>query len=129
MIEFKNVRKVYSNGTVALDNVNLRINDGEFVFVVGESGAGKSTLMKLLLREEKITSGKLTVDEFDLGRLPEHKVPYYRRQIGVVFQDFRLFQNKTVFENVAFAMRVIGEPYSVIKRRVPTILSIVGLQD
>ena len=129
MIEFRNVKKVYPNGTTALQNVNLRIDDGEFVFVVGESGAGKSTLMKLLLREEKITSGKLMVDEFDLTKLPEYKVPYYRRQIGVVFQDFRLFPNKTVFENVAFAMRVIGEPASVIKRRVPTILSIVGLQD
>lgn len=129
MIEFRNVKKVYPNGTTALQNVNLRIDDGEFVFVVGESGAGKSTLMKLLLREEKITSGKLMVDEFDLTKLPEYKVPYYRRQIGVVFQDFRLFPNKTVYENVAFAMRVIGEPTSVIKRRVPTILSIVGLQD
>ena len=129
MIEFKNVKKVYTNGTNALDGVNLRINDGEFIFVVGASGAGKSTLVKLLLREEKITSGKLTVDEFDLAKLPNFKVPYYRRQIGVVFQDFRLFPNKTVFENVAFAMRVIGEPAKVIKRRVPTILKIVNLQD
>jgi len=129
MIEFKNVKKVYMNGTNALDGVNLRINDGEFIFVVGASGAGKSTLVKLLLREEKITSGKLTVDEFDLAKLPNFKVPYYRRQIGVVFQDFRLFPNKTVFENVAFAMRVIGEPAKVIKRRVPTILKIVNLQD
>lgn len=129
MIEFKNVKKIYPNGTTALDGVNLRINDGEFVFIVGASGAGKTTLVKLLLREEKITSGKLTVDEFDLAKLPNFKVPYYRRQIGVVFQDFRLFQNKTVFENVAFAMRVIGEPTKVIKRRVPTILKIVNLQD
>ena len=129
MIEFKNVKKVYTNGTNALDGVNLRINDGEFIFVVGASGAGKSTLVKLLLREEKITSGKLTVDEFDLAKLPNFKVPYYRRQISVVFQDFRLFPNKTVFENVAFAMRVIGEPAKVIKRRVPTILKIVNLQD
>lgn len=129
MIEFKNVKKIYLNGTTALDGVNLRINDGEFIFIVGASGAGKSTLVKLLLREEKITSGKLTVDEFDLAKLPNFKVPYYRRQIGVVFQDFRLFQNKTVFENVAFAMRVIGEPAKVIKRRVPTILKIVNLQD
>ena len=129
MIEFKNVKKIYMNGTTALDGVNLRINDGEFLFIVGASGAGKSTLVKLLLREEKITSGKLTVDEFDLAKLPNFKVPYYRRQIGVVFQDFRLFPNKTVFENVAFAMRVIGEPTKVIKRRVPTILKIVNLQD
>ncbi|MBO5274707.1 MAG: cell division ATP-binding protein FtsE [Clostridia bacterium] len=129
MIEFKNVKKVYPNGTVALDNVNLRINDGEFVFIVGASGAGKTTLMKLLLREEKLTSGSLTVDEFDLKKLSNFKVPYYRRQLGVVFQDFRLFPNKTVYENVAFAMRVIGEPSKVIRRRVPTILSIVNLQD
>lgn len=129
MIEFRNVRKVYPNGTVALDNVNLTINDGEFLFVVGASGAGKTTLMKLLLREEKITSGRLMVDEFDLAKMPNYKVPYYRRQLGVVFQDFRLFPNKTVFENVAFAMRVIGEPAKVIRRRVPTILNIVNLQD
>jgi cell division transport system ATP-binding protein len=129
MIEFRNVRKVYDNGTVALDGVNMKVNDGEFVFVVGASGAGKSTLMKLLLREEKVTSGRLTVDEFDLVKMPNYKVPYYRRQIGVVFQDFRLFPNKTVYENVAFAMRVIGEPASVIRRRVPTILNIVNLQD
>jgi len=129
MIEFRNVKKVYDNGTVALDGVNLRVNDGEFVFIVGASGAGKSTMMKLLLRVEKITSGKLNVDEFDLVNMPNYKVPYYRRQLGVVFQDFRLFPNKTVYENVAFAMRVIGEPASVIRRRVPTILSIVNLQD
>lgn len=129
MIEFKNVKKIYLNGTTALDGVNLRINDGEFIFIVGASGAGKSTLVKLLMREEKVTSGKLTVDDFDLARLPNFKVPFYRRQIGVVFQDFRLFPNKTVFENVAFAMRVIGEPTKVIKRRVPTILKIVNLQD
>ncbi|MDD6799724.1 MAG: cell division ATP-binding protein FtsE [Firmicutes bacterium] len=129
MIEFKNVKKTYPNGTVALDGINLKIEDGEFVFIVGASGAGKSTLTKLLLREERVTSGKLNVDEFDLTKMPEYKVPYYRRQLGVVFQDFRLFPNRTVYENVAFAMRVIGEPGSVIKRRVPTILSIVNLQD
>ncbi len=129
MIEFKNVKKVYPNGTHALDGVDLKIEDGEFVFIVGESGAGKSTLTKLLLNEEKVTSGKLTVDEFDLTKMSSHKLPYYRRQLGVVFQDFRLFEKKTVYENVAFAMRVIGEPAKVIKRRVPTILSIVNLQD
>ena len=129
MIEFRNVKKIYPNGTAALDGINLHIDDGEFVFIVGASGAGKSTLMKLMLREEMVTSGRLNVDEFDLVRMPGYKVPYYRRQLGVVFQDFRLFPTKTVFENVAFAMRVIGEPSSVIKRRVPTILSIVNLQD
>ncbi len=129
MIEFKDVSKIFSNGTVALENVNLKIEDGEFVFIVGESGAGKSTLMRLLLREEAPTSGKLYVGDYDLTRIPNRKIPYYRRQLGMVFQDFRLFDKKTVYENVAFAMQVIGEPSKVIKRRVPTILSIVGLVD
>ena len=129
MIEFKDVSKVYANGTVALENINLTIEDGEFVFIVGASGAGKTTLMKLLLREEKPTSGSLIVGDYDLVRIPNRKVPYYRRQLGLVFQDFRLFEKKTVFENVAFAMRVIGERSNVIKSRVPTILSIVGLSD
>ena len=129
MIEFNDVTKIFPNGTVALENVNLKIDDGEFVFIVGESGAGKSTLMHLLLREEKVTSGVLRVGDYDLTNIPNYKIPYYRRQLGMVFQDFRLFDKKTVYENVAFAMRVIGEPTSVIKRRVPTILSIVGLVD
>lgn len=129
MIDFENVKKVYSNGTVALDGVNLHIDDGEFVFIVGASGAGKSTLMKLLLREEKLTSGNIRIDEFDLMNMKNRKVPYFRRQLGVVFQDFRLFPNKNVFENVSFAMRAIGEPTKLIRRRVPAILNIVGLQD
>ena len=129
MIEFSNVTQVYQNGTVALDGVDLKIEDGEFVFIVGDSGAGKSTMLKLLFREEKVTSGKLIFDDFDLSKMSEYKVPYFRRQLGVVFQDFRLFPGMTVFENVAFAMRVIGEPRRVIKKRVPTILGIVGLQD
>ena len=129
MIESKDVSKLYSNGTVALEHVNLTIDDGEFVFVVGASGAGKSTLMKLLLREEKPTGGKLIVGDYDLTRIPNYKIPYYRRQLGMVFQDFRLFEKKTVYENVAFAMRVIGESSKEIKRRVPTILSIVNLSD
>lgn len=129
MIEFKDVSKVYPNGTVALEHVNLTIDDGEFVFVVGASGAGKSTLMKLLLREEKVTSGKLIVGDYDLTKIPNYKIPYYRRQLGMVFQDFRLFEKKTVYENVAFAMRVIGESSGEIKRRVPTILSIVNLSN
>ena len=120
---------MYPNGTVALEHVNLTIDDGEFVFVVGASGAGKSTLMKLLLREEKVTSGKLIVGDYDLTKIPNYKIPYYRRQLGMVFQDFRLFEKKTVYENVAFAMRVIGESSREIKRRVPTILSIVNLSD
>ena len=129
MIEFNDVSKVYSNGTVALEHVNLTIDDDEFVFVVGDSGAGKSTLMKLLMREEKPTGGKLIVGDYDLTRIPNYKIPYYRRQLGMVFQDFRLFEKKTVYENVAFAMRVIGESSKEIKRRVPTILSIVNLSD
>ena len=129
MIEFKNVKKTYPNGTEALGGIDLKIEDGEFVFIVGASGAGKSTLTKLLTREEKITSGSLTVNEFDLVKMPNRKVPYYRRQIGVVFQDFRLLPDMTVYENVAFAMEIIGESKKVIKRRVPSILNIVGLQD
>ena len=129
MIEFKDVSKVYPNVKIALEHVNLTIDDGEFVFFVGASGAGKSTLMKLLLREEKVTSGKLIVGDYDLTKIPNYKIPYYRRQLGMVFQDFRLFEKKTVYENVAFAMRVIGESSGEIKRRVPTILSIVNLSD
>ncbi|MBO4413933.1 MAG: cell division ATP-binding protein FtsE [Clostridia bacterium] len=129
MIEFNNVTKVYPNGTEALKGVNLKINDGEFVFIVGASGAGKSTLTKLLTREERVTGGTLTVGNFNLTKMPERRVPYYRRQIGVVFQDFRLLSDMTVYENVAFAMRVIGESEKAIKRRVPSMLSIVGLSE
>lgn len=146
MIEFRDVKKVYPNGTVALDGINLKIADGEFVFIVGESGAGKTTLMKLLLREEKATSGSLIVrcekqieDKkngvkklpvlYNLSKISNFKVPYYRRELGVVFQDFRLFPNKTVFENVAFAMQVVGESNRIIKLRVPAILNIVNLAD
>lgn len=129
MIELQNVKKIYPNKTVALGGVTLRIEDGEFVFVVGHSGAGKTTLMRLLLREEKPTSGKLMVNEFDLTRLPNYKVAHYRRQLGVVFQDFRLFPNKTVYENVAFAMHVVGTPTNKIRKRVPAILNTVGLGD
>lgn len=129
MIEFKNVKKAYPNGTHALNGINLRVEDGEFVFIVGHSGAGKSTLMKLLLREEKLTSGRLTVDQYDLTKLSSFRVPYYRRELGVVFQDFRLFPNKTVFENVAFAMQVVGTPMKMIRRRVPAILNTVNLAD
>ncbi len=141
MIEFKDVKKVYSNGTVALDGVNIQIADGEFVFIVGESGAGKTTLMKLLLREEKATEGSIIVRcdrqvgnkrqtaEYDLSKISNRTVPYYRRELGVVFQDFRLFKDKTVFENVAFAMQVVGESNRVIKLRVPALLRTVNLSD
>ena len=141
MIEFKDVKKVYPNGTVALDGVNIRIADGEFVFIVGESGAGKTTLMKLLLREEKATEGSLVVrcdrqvgDKrqpavYNLSKISNRVVPHYRRELGVVFQDFRLFKDKTVFENVAFAMQVVGESNRVIKLRVPALLRTVNLSD
>lgn len=129
MIELKNVKKTYENGTEALNGVNIKIEDGEFVFIVGASGAGKSTITKLLTREEKITEGQIIVNEFDLTNMPERKVPYYRRQLGVVFQDFRLLPDMTVYENVAFAMQIVGESKKNIRRRVPSILHIVGLQD
>ena len=129
MIEFKNVKKLYPNGTHALNGINLQIEDGEFVFIVGHSGAGKSTMMKLLLRVEKLTSGRLRVGDFDLSRMSSFRVPHYRRELGVVFQDFRLFPDKTVYENVAFAMRVVGTPSKMIRRRVPAILNTVYLAD
>ncbi|MGI6743328.1 MAG: cell division ATP-binding protein FtsE [Eubacteriales bacterium] len=129
MIEFSKVKKVYPNGTVALENVSFYVGDAEFVFLVGASGAGKSTIAKLLLREEKVTSGQLVVNEMHLNDMPDRVVPYYRRQIGMVFQDFRLFPNKTVYENVAFAMQVVGEPAKNIRRRVPALLEVVGLSD
>lgn len=127
MIDFVNVKKAYPNGTMALKGVNLHIDEGEFVFIVGHSGAGKTTLMKLLLREEKISSGKLIVGDYDLANMSNFRVPYYRRELGVVFQDFRLFPKKTVYENVAFAMEVVGTPKKKIKRRVPAILNTVNL--
>ena len=129
MIQFSNVKKSYEQGHPVLDGINLPIQDGEFVFIVGESGAGKTTMMKLMLREEKIDSGKLTVGDVDLSKISNFRVPKYRRKLGVVFQDFRLFPNMTVFENVAFAMRVVGTPGKVIKRKVPHVLQIVGLED
>lgn len=129
MIDFQNVKKSYPNGTLALDGVNLHVDDGEFVFIVGHSGAGKTTLMKMLLREEVPTSGRIIVGDYDLTKISRFTVPYYRRELGVVFQDFRLFPKKTVFENVAFAMHVIGTPSKAIRRRVPAILNTVNLTD
>lgn len=127
MIDFKNVKKTYPNGTMALKGINLHIDEGEFVFIVGHSGAGKSTIMKLLLREEKPSSGELTVGDYDLTTMSNFKVPYYRRELGVVFQDFRLFPKKTVYENVSFAMEAVGTPRKKIARRVPAILNTVNL--
>ncbi|MBQ8836884.1 MAG: cell division ATP-binding protein FtsE [Clostridia bacterium] len=130
MIEFKNVTKRYPEGKVALDNLNLKIDDGEFVFIMGDSGAGKTTMTKLLLREERITEGELWIDGVNLGKMRASRVPKYRRRIGIVFQDFRLFKKKTVFENVAFALRVVGGVNSSeLKNRVMSMLRIVGLEE
>lgn len=129
MIEFKNVSMTYDNKKFALKNVDLTIEDGEFVFIVGPSGSGKTTLTKLLLREEKVTEGRIIINEFRLDKMRSGKVPYLRRKMGVVFQDFRLFPKKTVYENVAFAMQVIGASSSTIKKRVPFFLDLVGLAD
>ena len=129
MIEFKNVSKTYDNREYVLRDVNLKIDDGEFVFIVGKSGSGKTTLTKLLLREEKVTSGRIIINGFRLDKMRQGKVPYLRRQIGMVFQDFRLFPKKNVYENVAFAMEVIGASSSSIKKRVPFFLNLVGLSN
>lgn len=127
MIQFDDVYKNYPNGTNALNGVSFKIDDGEFVFIIGPSGAGKSTLIKLLLREEKQSSGKIIVNDFKLNKMKKSKVPMLRRSMGVVFQDFRLIDTMTVYENVAFAMRVIGCSNKMIRRRVPYVLGIVGL--
>ena len=127
MIEFSHVSKTYGAGSRAVKDVNLTIGDGEFVFVVGRSGSGKSTLIKLLLKEVEPTRGRIVVNDMDLGRMPRRFVPKYRRRLGVVFQDFRLLKDLTVFENVAFAQRVIGVPGRVIRESVPEMLRLVGL--
>ena len=129
MIEFKNVTKQYDNKTIALSDVNISIEKGEFVFVVGSSGAGKSTFLKLMMREEVPTSGTITVDGVELNKMKKRHIPKFRRKLGVVFQDFRLIPNMTVFDNVAFAMRVIGTKEKKIRRRVPYLLSLMGLSD
>ncbi len=127
MIELKNVTKVYPNGTVALEDVDLFIRKGEFVFILGHSGAGKSTLLKLLLHEETPTSGSIVVGEYNLRKIRKREIPYLRRQIGMVFQDFRLIPTLTAYENVAFAMRVTNVSSRQIRKRVPYILNLVGL--
>ncbi|MBZ4645744.1 MAG: cell division transport system ATP-binding protein [Petroclostridium sp.] len=129
MILLTNVSKTYSNGTIALNNVNLSINKGEFVFIVGPSGAGKSTLIKLLLREEEASSGSIVVNDFDVTNLRRGEIPYLRRSMGIVFQDFRLLPNKTVYENVAFAMKIVEASAKEIRRQVPFLLSMVGLSS
>ena len=128
MIEFRNVSKVYNNGTEALHNINLKVEKGEFVFIVGSSGAGKSTFLKLISCEERPNEGQVLIDGQDISHIRKGKIPYVRRKMGLVFQDFRLIDHMTVYDNVAFAMRVVGASPKAIKKRVPYILGLVGLQ-
>ena len=127
MIEFKNVGKTYETGSRALKNITLRIKDGEFVFVVGRSGSGKSTLIKLITRELKASEGSIIVNGRDLNRLKTREIPKYRRDLGIIFQDFRLLNDRNVYENIAFAQRVIGTPVGRIRENVPEILKLTGL--
>ncbi|TYZ27943.1 cell division ATP-binding protein FtsE [Selenomonas caprae] len=129
MIHMSNVSKIYENGAVALDGVDVDIEKGEFVFIVGASGAGKSTFIKMLFREELPTSGVLTVNGHDVVNMSHKEVPYLRRGLGVIFQDYRLLPDKTVFENVAFAMQVIEAPRRLMQRSVNAVLDVVGLRD
>jgi len=129
MIEFKNVSKKYSTGTEAVHNANFKINKGEFAFLVGTSGSGKSTLIKLILKEEKPTSGTIIINGKDTTFLKQSRVPFLRRSMGVVFQDFRLLPDKTVYENVAFAMYIVKATPRHIRRQVPMVLSLVGLSE
>ena len=128
MIEFRDVHKTYETGNEALKGISVTIEDGEFVFIVGASGAGKSTFLKLIMREEVATSGEVVVSNFKLSKLKRRQIPFLRRSMGIVFQDFRLIDTMTVFDNVAFAMRVVGASYREIRRRVPYVLGLVGLQ-
>ena len=129
MVQMNNVTKVYdSSNTVALDNVDLTINEGEFVFLVGPSGSGKTTLMKLITGEVFATSGQVIVNDFDMTNIRRSKLPKVRRSLGVIFQDFRLIENMTVYDNVAFVMRVVGAAPKEIKKRVPYVLELVGLE-
>ncbi len=129
MVRMKNVTKVYdSSGTVALDGIDLMIDEGEFVFLVGPSGSGKTTLMKLITGEVRADSGKVIVNDFDMNKIRRHKLPKVRRTLGVVFQDYRLIENMNVYDNVAFAMRVVGASGREISRRVPYVLELVGLE-
>ncbi|MDK2805052.1 cell division ATP-binding protein FtsE [Thermoanaerobacterium sp. CMT5567-10] len=129
MIKFVGVSKKYKNDIIAVSNINFTIDNGEFVFLVGPSGAGKSTILKLLLREEIPTTGSIFVDKKDITKLKRRDVPYLRRNIGVVFQDFKLLPNKTVYENIAFALQIVEAEPKYIRRRVPMVLSLVGLSD
>ncbi|MBQ2444835.1 MAG: cell division ATP-binding protein FtsE [Oscillospiraceae bacterium] len=129
MIDLIDVYKTYETGTHALNGIDMHIDDGEFVFLVGQSGSGKSTIIKLLTAELKPTSGSVLVNGYKLESIRRGKIPYMRRTLGVIFQDFRLIENKTVFENVAFAMRVVGARPREIRKRVPYVLQLVGLEN
>lgn len=129
MIEISNICKTYETGNRALKNINISIEDGEFVFIMGRSGSGKSTLLKLLLKETEATSGKIVVNDMNLQKMPRRYVPKYRRRLGVVFQDFRLLKDRNVFENVAFAQRVVGASSRAIRESVPKVLKMVGLSS
>ena len=129
MIDFVNVTKTYETGTHALNGIDLHIDDGECVFLVGASGSGKSTMIKLLTAELQPTGGSINVNGYQLEKIKRSAIPYMRRTLGVIFQDFRLIDNKTVYENVAFAMRVIGASSKEIKQRVPYVLELVGLEN
>ena len=127
MIEFIDVNKTYQNGTMALIDANFKIENGDFVFLVGSSGAGKTTITKLLMREENVSGGQILIDGEDITQLSRKEIPYLRRKMGVVFQDFRLLDDRTVYENVEFAMQVVAAPRRLIRKRVPEILNQVGL--
>lgn len=129
MVELVNVSKFYDNETVALDDLSLKIPDGQFVFIVGPSGSGKSTFLKLLTKEEEPSSGKIIINGTEITSMKKRKIPYLRRTMGVVFQDFRVIEKMTVFENVAFAMHVVGARSRDIRKRVPYVLNLVGLGD
>ncbi len=129
LIHMRNVSKIYDNGAVALDRASVDIESGEFVFIVGASGAGKSTFIKMLFREELPSSGELVVNGHDIRKMTRKEVPYLRRELGVIFQDYRLLPDKTVFENVAFAMQVIEAPRRLMQRSVNSVLDVVGLRD
>lgn len=129
MVGFRGVEKFYDNNSVALKNIDLRVDDGEFVFIVGPSGSGKSTLLKLISKEQEPTAGEIIISGENIAHLKKRKIPYLRRTMGIVFQDFRVIEKITVFENVAFAMHVVGANSREISRRVPYVLNLVGLGD
>ena len=128
MIEFKNATKIYENGTRGIEDINVSIADGDFVFVVGASGSGKSTFLKLLLKEQNLSEGEIFINNENITNIKGNQIPFLRRKMGVIFQDFRLLPNKTVYENVAFAMQIVEASAREIRRNVPMVLSMVGLQ-